>query len=111
MALYKLTKNETQTEVHLFKDGTEMNLRTDVFDTGVTEHGWGGEYGNPDQLSFALAYDILENNLDEAKAKYKKISSTISVAAPFTIELSTEALAEILRSNNGEDDNSGLVHE
>lgn len=96
MALYKLQKDE-RGSVRITRDGKNIGLHTNVYDFGITSHGWGGEIGAPQQVSFALAYDVLQNT-DQALARYEKIVETISYAAPFILELSTNDITGILNS-------------
>lgn len=114
MALYKLSKNSNQTEVTVRKNGEILDLKRDVYDTGVEHDGWGGAAGEPDQICFALTYDVLGNDKSQAVKKYELTKKLISFAAPFEIELSTDVIANILNGSdvdNGEDDNIGVVHE
>ena len=95
MALYKLTKDD-RGSVKITRDGTNIGLHKQVYDFGIAIHGWGGEVGQPQQVAFAVVYDVLQNK-DEALAKYRKFEETISEAAPFILELSTNDILGILR--------------
>lgn len=96
MALYKLQKDE-RGSVRITRDGKNIGLHTNVYDFGITSHGWGGAVGAPQQISFAIAYDVLQNK-DQALATYEKFEETISDAAPFILELSTNDILGILNS-------------
>lgn len=97
MALYKLVKNSDNTVVQLFKDDQEMFLQTHVHNTGIIEHGWGGWKGQPDQLAFAMSYDVCQNK-DFAVENYHKVKQLFSMAAPLELEISSSVIEQALHS-------------
>jgi hypothetical protein len=97
MATYKLSKNLDGSNVKLYKDGVELSLYTNIYNTGVTEHGWGGWKGNPEQLAFALAYDVSQN-VEVATQRFEKVAAVFSHAAPMELEISTGTIQLALRS-------------
>ena len=97
MATYKLSKNIEGTVVNLYKDDVLMSLYTDIHNTGVTEHGWGGWKGQSEQLAFALAYDVTQNK-DIAVSNIEKVAKVFSYAAPMEIELSTGTIQLAINS-------------
>jgi hypothetical protein len=97
MAIYKLSKNLDGSNVKLYKDGVELSLSTNIHNTGVTDHGWGGWKGKPDQLAFALAYDVSQNK-DIAIARFGKVAEVFSDAAPMELEISIGTIQLALQS-------------
>lgn len=96
MGSYKITKDPvTGTNVQIFKNGVNIGLNRGVYDLGVEVDGWGGVVGNPDQIAFSIAYDAL-GDVNRALEKYQKIVEAISKAAPFTLEISTDAIDTML---------------
>lgn len=99
MAIYKLVK-DADSNVKIFRDGTQIGLYKEIADLGVTTHGWGSYRGSPTQIAFAVTYDILKNK-EQALQTYGKFAEVISMAAPLEIEISSSAIISILsRTNN-----------
>jgi hypothetical protein len=95
MGSFKLIKDvETQTQIQIFKDGTYIDLKREIWDS-EKQAGWGGQVGEPDQIAFAIAYTMLGDR-DMAIEKYPLIANIISNAAPYELEISTEVIALML---------------
>lgn len=96
MAFYKITKSPvTQTNVEIFKNGINIGLKRNIHDLGVEVDGWGGYVGQADQIAFAIAYDAL-GSVELALEKYQNILKAISAAAPFELEISIDAINNLL---------------
>lgn len=97
MIMYKLVKDK-QNNVKIYKNRSEIGLYEHVADLGIETHGWGGFIGNPDQIAFAISYDIYQDK-SKALSNYKNFSQAISMAAPFELELSISAIVSMLERN------------
>lgn len=97
MTLYKLTKND-QNKIKIFKNNLEIGLYKEIVDLGIETHGWGGHIGQPDQIAFAISYDIYKDKI-KALQTYKNFVEAISTAAPFELELSISAIQSMLERN------------
>jgi hypothetical protein len=97
MIMYKLVKDE-QSNVKIYKNGSEISLYKNIVDLGIEKDGWGGYIGAPDQIAFAISYDIYQ---DKSKAlnTYRNFANAISMAAPLELEISINTLKSMLERN------------
>jgi hypothetical protein len=86
MATYKLIKTADNSLIRLQKDGSDIGLYTEVYNTEVTENGWGGWKGQPHQLAFAMAYDTCGDR-QKAIDAHQNIANLFAMAAPLELEI------------------------
>jgi hypothetical protein len=97
MTVYKLVK-DIQSNVKIYKNGSEISFYKHIVDLGIEKNGWGGYMGDPDQIAFAISYDIYQDK-SKALETYKNFSQAISMAAPLELELSINAIKSTLERN------------